>query len=142
VLFAPVAFSRRLRPQMQPSCLIPTMRELRDPRKSDYALATSSGRATCEIKPTIGESGVSAMTYDKLGGMPTLSLLAKLKLARDDAAYQYAEVYAQWARYKALECWKRAAAARPGLVDLKSDPLLDRCAKSRTSSIEQSEVPS
>ena len=54
--------------------------------------------------------------------------LAKLKASVGDAAaYQYAEVYAQWGDApKALEWLEKALRLRdPGLSDLKVDPLLD-----------------
>jgi hypothetical protein len=45
----------------------------------------------------------------------------------DDAAYQMATIFAQWGhRPKALEWLETALRLRdPGLVDLKTDPLLD-----------------
>jgi TolB-like protein/Tfp pilus assembly protein PilF len=99
--------------------------------KSDYALGNlEAARATCEIKPDDwGNQACLAMTYDKLGRHADAeAVLAKLKASLgDDAAYQYAEVYAQWGdATKALEWLETALRLRDaGLVDLKSDPLLD-----------------
>jgi hypothetical protein len=43
------------------------------------------------------------------------------------SAYQFAQIYAHWGdRAKALECLDTAMPLRdPGLIDLKTDPLLD-----------------
>jgi len=51
-----------------------------------------------------------------------------LKIAMGDAsAYQYATIYAQWGnRVQALDWLETALRLRdPGLVQLKTDPLLD-----------------
>ena len=70
-----------------------------------------------------------AVIYDKLGRHADAEAeLAKMKAALGDAAaYQYATIYAQWGnRPKALEWLETALRLRdPGLVDLKTDPLLD-----------------
>jgi hypothetical protein len=69
------------------------------------------------------------VTYDKLGGHADAeSVLAKLKASRGDAeAYSYAEIYAQWGNTtKALEWLNTAVRLRaPGLISLKTDPLMD-----------------
>ena len=69
------------------------------------------------------------MIYDKLGRHADAeAVLSKLKAAQgDDAAYQYATIYAQWGqRPKALEWLETALRLRdPGLESLKTDPLLD-----------------
>ena len=70
-----------------------------------------------------------AMTYDKLARHADAeAVLAKLKASMGDAsAYQYAEIYAQWRDSpKALE-WLETALrlSDTGLVQLKTDPLLD-----------------
>ena len=69
------------------------------------------------------------MVYDKLGRHGDAeSILSKLKAAQGDTvAYQYATIYAQWGdRAKALEWLEMAWRTRdPGLVYLKTDPLMD-----------------
>ena len=69
------------------------------------------------------------MVYDKLGRHADAeAVLAKFKAALGDvAAYQYATIYAQWGNTpKALEWLDIAMRLRdPGLVYLKTDPLLD-----------------
>jgi TolB-like protein/Tfp pilus assembly protein PilF len=87
-------------------------------------------RTTCEAKPDFWESRQClAVVYDKLGRHADAeAVLAKLKVALgDNAAYQYAEIYAQWGdRAKALEWLEMAWRLRdPGLLTLKTDPLLD-----------------
>jgi hypothetical protein len=55
-------------------------------------------------------------------------MLAKFQAsASDAAAYQYAEIYAQWGNVPtALEWLDTAVRLRdPGLVDVKTDPLMD-----------------
>jgi tetratricopeptide (TPR) repeat protein len=87
-------------------------------------------RASCESKPDYFVSQQClAVTYDKLGRHSDAEAeLAKLKAALGDAAaYQYAEIYAQFGnRAKALEWLETALRLRdPGLVNLKTDPLMD-----------------
>jgi tetratricopeptide (TPR) repeat protein len=87
-------------------------------------------RTTCEVKPDFWESRQClAVVYDKLGRhADAAAALAKLKAALgDNAAYQYAEIDAQWGdRAKALEWLNAARRLRdPGLLTLKTDPLLD-----------------
>ena len=89
-----------------------------------------SARASCETKPDYWESQQClAVIYDKLGRHADAEAeLAKLKTALGDAAaYQYATIYAQWGNLpKALEWLETALRLRdPGLVELKTDPLLD-----------------
>ena len=89
-----------------------------------------SARASCETKPDYWVSQQClAVIYDKLGRHADAEAeLAKLKAALGDAAaYQYATIYAQWGnRAKALEWLETALRLRdPGLVSLKTDPLLD-----------------
>jgi TolB-like protein/tetratricopeptide (TPR) repeat protein len=89
-----------------------------------------SARSSCESKRD-GPFGqwCLAVTYDKLKRHADAeSELAKLKSAQgDSAAYQYATIYAQWGNTpKALEWLETALRLHdPGLVDLKTDPLLD-----------------
>jgi tetratricopeptide (TPR) repeat protein len=66
--------------------------------------------------------------YNKLGRHADAEAeLAKLKATAGDASYQYATIYAQWGnRAQALEWLETALRLRdPGLVLLKTDPLLD-----------------
>ena len=70
-----------------------------------------------------------ALVYEKLGRTADAKMeLEKLKaVGGDSAAYQYAEIYAQWGdTAKALDWLEVALRVRdPGLTDLKADPLLD-----------------
>jgi tetratricopeptide (TPR) repeat protein len=65
-----------------------------------------------------------AVAYDKLGRHADAeSMLVKVKASSGDAAaYQYAEIYAQWGNTsKALESLETALRLRdPGLVDTKN----------------------
>jgi hypothetical protein len=65
-----------------------------------YALGDfERARASCETKPDYWESQQClAVTYDKLGRHADAeSIFAKLKAwGGDAAAFQYAEIYAQW----------------------------------------------
>jgi tetratricopeptide (TPR) repeat protein len=87
-------------------------------------------RASCETKPDFWLSQQClAVIYDKLGRHSDAEAeLAKLKAALGDAAaYQYAEIYAQFGnRAKALGWLETALRLRdPGLENLKTDPLMD-----------------
>jgi tetratricopeptide (TPR) repeat protein len=89
-----------------------------------------SARASCETKPDHWTSQQClAVTYDRLGRHADAeAVLSKLKAALGDAAaYQYATIYAQWGnRAKALEWLETGLRLRdPGLVQLKTDPLMD-----------------
>jgi eukaryotic-like serine/threonine-protein kinase len=96
-----------------------------------YALGNFAGaRASCESKPDFWISQVCLIvTYDKLGRHADAeALLAKFRASNgDSSAYQYAQIYAQWGDIaKALEGLDTAVRVRdPGLVQLKTDPLLD-----------------
>jgi TolB-like protein/lipoprotein NlpI len=96
-----------------------------------YALGTlQNARASCEFKPDYWNSQLClAVTYDKLGRhVDAETVLVKMQASNgDDAAYQYAEIYAQWGNpAKALEWLGTAMRVRdPGLVQLKTDSLLD-----------------
>jgi tetratricopeptide (TPR) repeat protein len=96
-----------------------------------YVLGDFQGaRTSCETKPDFWESQLClAVTYDKLARRPDAeAVLAKLRAVMGGAgAYQYATIYAQWGqRAKALEWLETALRLRdPGLVQLKTDPLLD-----------------
>ena len=89
-----------------------------------------SARVSCETKPDYWQSQQClAVIYDKLGRHSD----AEAELAKftawggDGGAYQYATIYAQWgSRAKALDWLDTAMRLRdPGLVYLKSDPLMD-----------------
>jgi TolB-like protein len=86
----------------------------------------NNARSTCE-----GKSGWVCLpvTYEKLGRRSDAqAMLAKTRAETGDAeAYQYAEIYAQWGdRAKALEWLETAMRLRdPGLIFLKTDPLMD-----------------
>ena len=70
-----------------------------------------------------------ALSYERLGRHAYAeAALAKLRAALGDAAaYQYAEIYAQWGNIsKALEWLETAMRLRdPGLLYVKTDPFLD-----------------
>lgn len=89
-----------------------------------------SAQASCESKPDWGYSQLClAMTYNKLGRHADAeAMLVKYRASQGDtAAYQYAQLYAQWAdTSKALEWLATALRLRdPGLGQVKMDPLLD-----------------
>jgi TolB-like protein/lipoprotein NlpI len=89
-----------------------------------------NARASCETNPDHwGSQQCLAIIYDKLSRHADAeTVLAKLQAADGDtAAYQYATVYAQRGdSAKALEWLGTALRMRDaGLVDLKTDPLLD-----------------
>jgi TolB-like protein/Tfp pilus assembly protein PilF len=87
-------------------------------------------RASCETKPDDwGSQWCLSVVYDKLGRHADAeAVFAKMKAALGDAsAYQYATIYAQWGnRARALEWLETALKLRdPGLIYVKTDPLLD-----------------
>jgi tetratricopeptide (TPR) repeat protein len=89
-----------------------------------------SARTSCEAKPDYWLSQQClAVIYDKLGRHADAeAMLSKMKTEDGDtSAYQYATIYAQWGnRPQALEWLETALRLRdPGLVHLKTDPLLD-----------------
>jgi TolB-like protein/Flp pilus assembly protein TadD len=89
-----------------------------------------SARASCEQnRADLGSQSCLAMTYDKLGRHADAEVvLAKLRNTMGDAsAHQYGAIYAQWGNTpKALEWLETALRLHdPGLVKLKTDPLLD-----------------
>ncbi len=96
-----------------------------------YGLADfERARASCETKPDFWYSQQClAVVYDKLRKHADAEAeLAKMKAALgDSAAYQYAAIYAQWGQSaKALEWLETALKLRdPGLISLKTDPLMD-----------------
>jgi TolB-like protein/Tfp pilus assembly protein PilF len=87
-------------------------------------------RMSCEITPEfVWSQTCLAMTYNKLGQHGDAeAVLAKLRASGGDAAaYQYAQIYAQWGQIpKALEWLETALRLRDGgLLLVKTDPLLD-----------------
>jgi len=89
-----------------------------------------SARSSCEARSEDGYAQwCLSVTYDKLGRHADAeAVLAKFKETFGDAAaYQYAEIYAQWGNTaKALEWLDTAMRMRdPGLAELKTDPLID-----------------
>jgi TolB-like protein len=90
----------------------------------------ANARISCEGRPNYWLSQQClALTYDKIGKHAEgEAALAQLRASwGDDAAFQYAEVYAQWGNTgKALEWLETANRLRGlGLVLVKTDPLLD-----------------
>jgi TolB-like protein/DNA-binding winged helix-turn-helix (wHTH) protein/Flp pilus assembly protein TadD len=90
----------------------------------------NSARSSCETKPNVWMSQQClAIVYEKLGRRGDAeAVLAKMRAAYGDAAaYQYSTIYAQWgSRDRALEWLATAMRLRdPGLVNLKTDPLMD-----------------
>ncbi len=84
-------------------------------------------RATCEAKPDYWVSQQClAITYHKLGRQSDAEAMLA-KLGGEDDPYQYAETYAQWGNVpKALQWLETAMRLRdPGLIYLKTDPLMD-----------------
>jgi TolB-like protein/Flp pilus assembly protein TadD len=87
-------------------------------------------RTSCETNPDDWESQQClAVIYDKLKKHADAEAeLSKLKASLgDNAAYQYATIYAQWGHsLKALEWLETALRQRdPGLENLRTDPLMD-----------------
>ena len=89
-----------------------------------------SARASCETKPDhwVSQQCLSVV-YDKLRRHGDAeAVLSKMKTENgDSSAYQYATIYAQWGnKAQALEWLETALRLRdPGLISLKTDPLLD-----------------
>jgi TolB-like protein/Tfp pilus assembly protein PilF len=96
-----------------------------------YALGDfEHARASCETKPDYwANQECLAVIYEKLGRRADAeAMLAKMKASDGDAdAFQYATIYAQWGNTaEALEWLQKALELRdPGLVQLKTDPLMD-----------------
>ncbi|MBV8209516.1 MAG: tetratricopeptide repeat protein [Burkholderiaceae bacterium] len=89
-----------------------------------------SARVTCEARPDHWlTQECLAVTYDKLGRhVDSEAVLGKLRSTwGDDAAFQFAEVYAQWGNTaKALDWLETALRLRgQGLEAVKTAPLLD-----------------
>src|SRR5262249_32959418 len=89
-----------------------------------------NARASCENQPDYWMIQLClGVVYDKLGRPADAeAVLAAMKASMgDSSAYQYATIYAQWGNTaKALEWLETALRVRdPGLIDLKTDPLMD-----------------
>jgi TolB-like protein len=112
-----------------------------DPRHADYAYAKlgvsyyltgnlSEARTSCEVRPDYFYSLVcKAIIYHKLGrrGDASAAMARAVERAGDAAWYQYAQIYAQWnERQAALVSLEKAMRLHdPGLLQLKTDPLMD-----------------
>ena len=98
---------------------------------SYYALGDfQSARTSCEVQADLAENPVCrVVTYDKLGRHADAdAMLGKIKASLGDAAaYQYAEIYAQWGKTaEALKWLETAMRLRDWrLLQLKTDLLLD-----------------
>lgn len=96
-----------------------------------YALGNLQGaRSSCELAPSHWlNQECLAVVYHKLGRHSDAeAVLARMKADNgDDAAYNYAEVYAQWGdSASALRWLERAVQLHDsGLPELKVDPLMD-----------------
>lgn len=101
-------------------------------RGLSYYLADelSLAQSSCEARPDSFRSHMcQALVYDRLGrhGDAAAAVTKIVEQGGDAAAYQYAEIYAQWGDSKvALDWLEKAMRLRdPGLVYLKTDPLMD-----------------
>jgi tetratricopeptide (TPR) repeat protein len=101
-------------------------------RGLSYYLAgkLSLAQSSCEARPDYFRSQMcQAMIYHRLGrhGDAVTAVAKILQSAGEAAAYQYAEIHAQWGDRKvALDWLEKAMQLRdPGLVYTKTDPLLD-----------------
>jgi tetratricopeptide (TPR) repeat protein len=102
---------------------------------SYYALGNfQNAGSSCEIASYAEAGGGAglvclALTYDKLGRHADAeAVVAKIRAsAGDAAAYQYAEIYAQWGNIANALDWLETAMRLhdSGLGTLKVDPLLD-----------------
>ncbi len=89
-----------------------------------------SAQSSCEANPdTFRNEVCRAVVYDRVGrhGDASAALARITKLGGDAAAYQYAEIFAQWGDHNtALDWLEKAMQLRdPGLIYTKTDPLLD-----------------
>jgi len=89
-----------------------------------------AARSSCEENPSAFRNAVClAIVYDRIGlrGEASAALAGIIKSSGDSAAYQYAQVYAQWGDHNtALKWLERAVQIRdPGLLYTRTDPLLD-----------------
>lgn len=92
----------------------------------NYALA----KASCEVEPDVYHmQDCMPLIYERLGQkkLADAALATAIAQQGDYAAYQYAQIYAQWGQpQKALD-WLDVAfkVSDPGLTSLKVDPFLD-----------------
>jgi TolB-like protein len=89
-----------------------------------------SALSSCEANPdTFRNEICRAVVYHRIGrhGDAAAVLASITKSSGDAAAYQYAEIFAQWGDHNtALDWLEKAVQLRdPGLVYTKTDPLLD-----------------
>jgi TolB-like protein/tetratricopeptide (TPR) repeat protein len=90
----------------------------------------AQAQSSCEAKPDYYESWVcQAVLYHRLGRQDAAAaaVARMVQLGGDSAAYQYAEIHAQWGeRAAALEWLEKARRlGDPGLIYLKIDALMD-----------------
>lgn len=96
-----------------------------------YALGDLGGaRTSCEVKPAdwVTEECL-AIVYAKLGRQADAEtqLAALRSSSGDSAAFQYAEIYAQWGQTSKALDWLETAfrLPDPGVIDMAVDPLVD-----------------
>jgi TolB-like protein/tetratricopeptide (TPR) repeat protein len=101
-------------------------------RGLSYFLAgdLAQAQSSCEAKPDYYESWVcQAVIYHRLGrhDAAAAALARLVHLGGDSSAYQYVQIHAQWGeRAAALEWLEKARhLGDPGLIYLKTDPLID-----------------
>jgi tetratricopeptide (TPR) repeat protein len=101
-------------------------------RGLSYLLAgdLTQAQSSCEAKPDYYESWVcQAVIYHRLGrhDAAAAALTRLVHLGGDSSAYQYVQIHAQWGeRTAALEWLEKARRlGDPGLIYLKTDPLMD-----------------
>jgi serine/threonine-protein kinase len=90
----------------------------------------TQAQSSCEAKPDYYESWVcQAVIYHRLGrhDAAAAALARLVHRAGDSTAYQYVQIHAQWGeRAAALEWLEKARRlGDPGLIYLKTDPLID-----------------
>jgi len=112
-----------------------------DPEHADYAYAgrgvsyylagnVRAALASCEVRPDYVRSRVCrAIIYGKLGRQREASaaLAAVVAEGGDGAAYQYVQIHTQWNDHRAALDWldKAKRLGDPGLINLRTDPLMD-----------------
>jgi TolB-like protein/predicted Zn-dependent protease len=112
-----------------------------DPEHAEYVYAARGvsyylagkvpeAQASCEVDPDYIRSLVcKAIVYGKLGRQKDASGALATLVARegDGPAYQYAEIHTQWNDHRAALDWLDRAKrlGDPGLIYLRTDPLLD-----------------
>jgi TolB-like protein len=112
-----------------------------DPEHADYAYATlgvsyylagnaPAGLASCQVRPDDGRSLIcKAIIFGKLGrhGDAAAAMARVMARVGDGAAYQYAEIHAQWNDHRTALDWfeKARRLGDPGLIYVRTDPMLD-----------------